>query len=246
MKGVILLGGTGSRLFPLTKCINKHLLPVCGKPMAQWNLEKFAKAGITDVMIISGQEHCGSIISQFGDGSELGLNLTYKVQAKAGGIAQAIRLAKDFACSESICVILGDNMSNIDLSQYVCRRDDDQAATIFLKEVHDPERYGVAEGYKKLSMFNQMVVTNIVEKPKEPKTNYAVTGFYIFPPDVFDFIDTLKPSARGELEVTDLNMIYVKQNRMNAYILGKNDFWTDAGTFSSYQYANELFTNIDL
>ena len=242
MKGVILLGGTGSRLFPLTKCINKHLLPVGGKPMAQWNLEKFAMAGITEVMIISGQEHCGSIISQFGDGADLRLNLTYKVQSKAGGIAQAIRLAKDFANGDNICVILGDNMSNIDLSKYVNHIDEtNDNAIIFLKEVQDPERYGVAEGFRKMSMSNdQMIVTNIVEKPKEPKTNFAVTGFYIFPKDVFDLIDTLHPSARGELEVTDLNMLYVKSDRMMAFVLNKDVFWTDAGTFKSYQYANEL------
>ena len=154
MRGLLLCGGTGSRLAPLTKCINKHLLPVGNKPMAQWNIEKLVNAGITEIMIVSGKEQCGSIIQQFGDGSEFNCNLTYKVQERAGGIAEAICLAEDWARNDNITVVLGDNISNFDLKPYIPWRDF-EGAIVFLKEVPDPQRYGVAEFYKKMSMnFN--------------------------------------------------------------------------------------------
>jgi glucose-1-phosphate thymidylyltransferase len=245
MRGVILCGGTGSRLAPLTKCINKHLLPVGNKPMAQWNIEKLVNAGITEILIISGKEQCGSIIQQFGDGSELNCNLTYKVQEKAGGIAEAIYLAKDWARGDNIIVVLGDNISNINLNPYISWEDDFEGAIVFLKKVHDPQRYGVAEFYKKLSMKdNQVKITAIVEKPKEPKSEYAVTGYYIFDKTVFDRIDKLEYSARGELEVTDLNMSYLETDKLQGYLMSETDWWTDAGTHESLAKANDLIKGL--
>ena len=213
--------------------------------MAQWNIEKLVKAGITDILIISGQEHCGSIISQFGDGSDYHCNLTYKVQAKAGGIAEAILLAEDWAGDSNIFVILGDNISNIDISQYTTSRWNHQGATIFLKSVKDPQRFGVAEFYQKMDLMgtNACVVTNIEEKPKEPKSNYAVTGYYLYDNTVFNRIKKLNYSARGELEVTDLNLSYLRDNKLSGILMNKNTIWTDAGTLESYKYANKIIEN---
>lgn len=240
MRGILLAGGTGSRLYPLTKCINKHLLPICGKPMAQWNIEKLIDANIKDILIVSGQEQCGSIIQQFGDGSELGCRLTYKVQTKAGGIAQALALAEDFVRDEPMCVILGDNIFSTSLKQEVKTFYD--GARIFLKKVPDPSRYGVATFHRKMSMFkSQVAVDNIEEKPKEPKSEYAVTGIYFYDKKVFDIIKKLKPSARGELEITDVNNAYIAMNEMTAFLMDDNDFWSDAGTFESYSYVNLEF-----
>lgn len=245
MRGIILCGGTGSRLYPLTKCINKHLLPVGNKPMAQWNIEKLVNAGITEILIVSGKEQCGSIISQFGDGSELNCHLTYKVQEKAGGIAEAIYLAKDWARNDNITVVLGDNISNIDLKPYI-PWGNFEGAIVFLKKVHDPQRYGVAEFYKKMSMKdNQVRITSIVEKPKEPKSDYAVTGYYIFDKTVFNRISWLKYSDRGELEVTDLNMAYLNDNKLQGYLMNENDWWTDAGTYNSLYNANMLVKSLE-
>jgi glucose-1-phosphate thymidylyltransferase len=245
MRGVILCGGTGSRLAPLTKCINKHLLPVGNKPMAQWNIEKLVDAGITEIMIVSGKEQCGSIIQQFGDGSEFNCNLTYKVQERAGGIAEAIYLAKDWARNDDITVVLGDNISNINLKPYI-PWGNFEGAIVFLKKVHDPQRYGVAEFYKKMSMKdNQVRITSIVEKPKEPKSDYAVTGYYIFDKTVFNRISWLKYSDRGELEVTDLNMAYLNDDKLQGYLMDENDWWTDAGTHESLLKANELIKMVD-
>lgn len=244
MKGILLAGGLGSRLYPLTKCINKHLLPIGEKPMAQWNIEKFVEAGITEILIISGKEHCGSIIQQFGDGKEFGCEITYKVQAEAGGIAQALLLAEKFVGSDTMCVLLGDNI--FDMSLKGIPETFSYGAQIFLKEVQDPERYGVAEGFRKISMTsNQMIVTNIEEKPKNPKSNLAVTGIYCYDSSVFDKIKNIKPSARGELEITDVNNAYIKENKMTALIMGNDEFWSDAGTFESYKYVNNYLFNKD-
>lgn len=240
MRGLLLCGGTGSRLAPLTKCINKHLLPVGNKPMAQWNIEKLVNAGITEIMIVSGKEQCGSIIQQFGDGSEFNCNLTYKVQERPGGIAEAICLAEDWARNDNITVVLGDNISNFDLKPYI-PWGVFEGAIVFLKEVHDPQRYGVAEFYKKMSMKdNRVKITSIIEKPKEPKSNYAVTGYYIFDNSVFNRISWLTYSDRGELEVTDLNMSYLNEDKLQGYLMNENDWWTDAGTHESLAKANEL------
>jgi glucose-1-phosphate thymidylyltransferase len=232
MKGVILAGGTGSRLYPLTKVINKHLIPVGNKPMIYYSIEKMIEAGITEILIISGIEHCGSIISQCGDGSEFGCSLTYKVQKDAGGIAQALLLAETFVGKDDVLVILGDNISNANLTEYV--NNFENGGMIFLHEVFDPSRFGVAE------IDKDGTVIDIVEKPALPKSNLAVTGFYIYDKTVFKKIKTLKPSARGELEITDVNKLYLKDKKLHAEILDKNIWWSDAGTFESLSKVNSL------
>lgn len=238
MKGILLCGGTGSRLYPLTKCINKHLLPIGNKPMAQWNIEKLVEAGMKDILIVSGQDQCGSIIQQFGDGSEFSANLTYKVQSKAGGIAQALALAEDFVGDDTMCVILGDNIFSMSLKGI--KDSFRSGACIFLKPVEDPQRFGVAEINRKMSQYGGMVnVLSIEEKPSNPKSNYAVTGIYCYDRTVFDKIRTIKPSARGELEITDVNNAYIKENSMIGKLMNDSDFWSDAGTFESYAYVNE-------
>lgn len=206
--------------------------------MAQWNIEKFVEAGIKEILIVSGQEQCGSIIQQFGDGSEFGCDIAYKVQSKAGGIAQALNLAKDFVKDEPMCVILGDNIFDMSLKGIPGTFKD--GAMVFLKKVADPQRYGVAEFIRKMSMPNhQVAITSIEEKPKQPKSDYAVTGIYCYDNQVFDIINNIKPSARGELEITDVNNEYVRRNQMTAFIMDDDEFWSDAGTFASYAYVNE-------
>ena len=242
MKGMCLCGGKGTRLYPLTKVINKHLVPAGNKPMIYYGLEKMAEAGIKEVLIVCGVEQCGTLIEQLEDGKEWGLNLTYKVQTEAGGIAQAISLAENFSNGDSLFVILGDNIFNMSTKNII--QGFKSGAKIFLKEVKDPERFGVAECHKKLSLpNNQVIVDNIEEKPKNPKSNLAVTGIYIYDNTVFDKIRTLKASARGELEVTDLNNLYIKENNMVAEIMPKDSWWTDAGTFKSLEIANNLIKN---
>jgi glucose-1-phosphate thymidylyltransferase len=239
MRGIILCGGTGSRLYPLTKCINKHLLPVGNNPMIYYALEKMKEAGIKNVLIVTDIDQCGSIVEQCGDGKEWNLQLSYKVQTEAGGIAQAISLAEDFANGDSLFVILGDNIFSQDVSNISKTFKD--GARIFLKEVEDPERFGVAEIVQKLSMNNNQVqVISIEEKPKNPKSNLAVTGIYLYDNTVFDKIRQLKTSDRGELEVTDLNNLYLKENNLTAFIMNKYDYWTDAGTFESLYKAINL------
>lgn len=239
MRGLICAGGKGSRLYPLTKTINKHLLPVGNKPMVYYALEKMQEAGIKSVLIVTDIDQCGSIVEQCGDGKEWNLQLSYKVQTEAGGIAQAISLAEDFANGDSLFVILGDNIFSQNVAHI--QTTFNNGATIFLKEVHDPQRFGVAEITHKLSMpKNQVSVLSIEEKPKTPKSNYAVTGIYIYDNTVFDKIRQLKVSNRGELEVTDLNNLYLKENNLNAFIMNDEDFWSDAGTFESLYKATNL------
>jgi glucose-1-phosphate thymidylyltransferase len=242
MRGLICAGGKVTRLAPLTKTINKHLLPVGNKPMIYYALEKMQEAGITSVLIVTDIDQCGSIVEQCGDGKEWNLQLSYKVQTEAGGIAQAISLAEDFANGDSLFVILGDNIFSQNVSNI--QRSFRDGAQIFLKEVSDPERFGVAEVASKISMyFNQVSVVSIEEKPKHPKSNYAVTGIYIYDNTVFDKIRNLKKSARGELEVTDLNNAYLKENTLTAYLMDKDTYWTDAGTFESLYKAINLVYN---
>ena len=242
MKGVLLCGGKGTRLYPLTKVINKHLIPVGNKPMIYYGLDKMKEAGITEVLIVTGIQQCGTIIEQCGDGKDWNLNLTYKVQTEAGGIAQALLLAENFAANEPILVILGDNIFSMDFTNITKNYDNSYiGATIFLKEVEDPQRFGVAEIYRKMSMYNNEVrVTSIVEKPKEPKSKYAVTGIYIYDKTVFNRIKTLKKSARNELEITDLNNLYLNDCLLTAKLMKDIDWWTDAGTFESLANATNL------
>ena len=232
MKGIILAGGTGSRLYPLTKVTNKHLLPVYDKPMIFYPIQTLIGAGIKEIMIVSGRGHAGHFLELLGSGADLGVKFTYEIQEEAGGIAQALGLAESFADEEDVAVILGDNIfqDNIemDVSNFT------GGAKIFLKEVSDAYRFGVAE-------LNGDRVVGIQEKPKEPKSNFAVTGLYIYSNSVFKVIKTLKPSARGELEITDVNNYFVNNGTMEYRIL--DGFWSDAGTFESLLRAGLLIQN---
>lgn len=232
MKGIILAGGTGSRLYPLTKVTNKHLLPVHNKPMIYYPLQTLINMGIKDVMIVSGRGHAGHFLELLSSGKEFGLNISYAIQEEAGGIAQALDLCEDFADEESVCVILGDNIfvEEFDVSDYK------DGAMIFLKEVSDSHRFGVAE-------LKDNKVINIEEKPKNPKTNLAVTGLYIYDKDVFKIIKTLKPSHRGELEITDVNNHYIQKGKMRSKPV--KGLWTDAGTFDSLYRATTLLREIE-
>ena len=229
MKGVILAGGTGSRLYPLTKVTNKHLLPVYDKPMIYYPMETLINAGIKDIMIVSGKGHAGHFLELLGSGVDHGVHFTYEIQDKAGGIAQALSLAEDFVDGDSVTVILGDNIFQDSIKDDV--RSFKNGAKIFLKEVPDAHRFGVAE-------LKGEKVIGIEEKPKVPKTNFAVTGLYIYDSGVFNAIKTLKPSGRGELEITDVNNYYINQGFMEYGVL--EGFWSDAGTFESLLRASMM------
>jgi len=231
MRGIILAGGTGSRLKPLTNVTNKHLLPVGKKPMIFHAVEKLIEAQISDIMVISGVEHMGDVISFLGSGSDFGCTFTYKVQDKAGGIAQALALAEHFASGEKIIVILGDNIFEASISSFVASFKKQQVgARLLLKEVPDPHRYGVAS-------IDQTRILNIEEKPTHPKSHFAVTGIYAYDPQVFSFIQCCQPSQRGELEISDVNNHYIQKGQCEWEEL--DGWWTDAGTFSSYKRAND-------
>lgn len=210
--------------------------------MIYYAIQKMVQAGIKDILIITGIEHCGSIISQCGDGSDFGCQLTYKVQVLAGGIAQALLLAEGFVGDDKCCVILGDNIFSKSLKSSVNVFDSDhilRGAKIFLQQVSDPKRFGVAELTE--TGDGNLIVTSIEEKPKKPKSNYAVTGIYMYDNTVFEKIKKLKPSARGQYEITDVNIMYMNQGTLLADVMGKDQIWTDAGTFESLNKANELF-----
>lgn len=230
MKGIVLAGGTGSRLFPLTKVTNKHLLPVGDKPMIYYPIEKLTGIGITEILIVTGTEHMGDVVNLLGSGKDFGCNFTYKVQDEAGGIAQALGLAENFCGGESMAVILGDNIFEASLEQ-ATKDYPGEGAQILIKKVHDPERYGVAE-------IKGENIVSIEEKPEKPKSDYAVTGIYFYDNKVFDLIKNLTPSKRGELEITDVNNHYIRSGEMKFSIL--EGWWTDAGTPSSYKLANRL------
>lgn len=235
MKGIILAGGTGSRLMPLTKVTNKHLLAVWKKPMIYYPLEKLLDAGIKEILIVSGSEHSGHFLRLLGSGKEFKVRFTYEIQDEAGGIAQALSLAEDFADGNNVAVILGDNIFEDNLSNEI--KSFKSGAKIFLKEVQDANRFGVAE-------IKNGKVAGIEEKPKKPKSNYAVTGFYLYDSDVFGVIKKLKPSNRGELEITDVNNHYVKKGLMQYSII--KGFWSDAGTFESLYRASKAIRELDL
>ncbi len=222
MKGIILAGGTGSRLYPLTKITNKHLLPVYDKPMIYYPLQTLIDAGLDEIMIVSGRGHAGDFLELLGSGAEFGVHLTYEIQEEAGGIAQALGLAEDFADDDDVAVILGDNIFQDNVHEAV--QPFESGAHVFLKEVPDANRFGVAE------IAGDHIVS-IEEKPAKPKSNYAVTGLYLYDNDVFEIISTLKPSGRGELEITDVNNEYIRQGAMSYSVLP--GFWSDAGTFES-------------
>lgn len=232
MKGIILAGGTGSRLFPLTKVTNKHLLPVGQQAMIMHPIEKMKAAGIRKILIVTGTHHMGDIVALLGSGKDFDVEFSYRVQDEAGGIAQALALGENFAGGESICVILGDNIFEDEIAAEAdAFRAQDRGARVMLKRVHDPERYGVArlEGDR---------VVEVIEKPENPPSDWAVTGIYFFDGRVFDIIRTLKPSDRGEYEITDVNNDYIRAGEMS---FGRfQGWWTDAGTFPSYHLANRL------
>jgi len=232
LRGVILAGGKGTRLGELTKVTNKHLLPVGPYPMVYHPLKKLVGAGIQDILLVSGTEHMGDFVELLGSGREHQCRLTYRVQDEAGGIAQALGLAELYCRDVRSLVILGDNIFRDSLKEFVAEADKKpDHAWVMLKRVPDPQRYGVAE------LRNGRIV-DIQEKPKKPKSDYAVAGIYLYPPDVFDFIKTLKPSARGELEITDVNRHYLETDRLSyRELLG---YWTDAGTLESLATANQL------
>ncbi|MFA5929106.1 MAG: sugar phosphate nucleotidyltransferase [Candidatus Margulisiibacteriota bacterium] len=235
MKGVVLAGGTGSRLFPLTKVTNKHLLPVGRKPMIYYPIEKMLKAGIKDILIVTGLEHMGDIVNLLGSGKDFKCRFTYRVQDEAGGIAQALALAEDYVGQKKCIVILGDNIVEDDIAPYVKSfMAQENGAKVLIKQVEDPERFGVAE-------ISGQKIVSIEEKPELPKSNYAVTGFYMYDNKVFEVIKTLKPSGRGEFEITDVNNAYIKAGTMTFDVL--KGYWTDAGTFESLSKANELVSD---
>lgn len=236
MKGIILAGGTGSRLFPLTKVTNKHLLPVGKYPMIFYSIAKLKSADIQDILIVTGKDHMGDVVNLLGSGYEFGVNLTYKVQDEAGGIAQALGLAEQFVNGDQMVVILGDNVFEENITDYVNNfRLQRNGAKILIQEVHDPQRYGVPE-------LNGGKIISIEEKPQKPKSSYAVTGIYMYDSRVFEIVKTLKPSNRGELEITDVNNAYIESNELTYDILP--GWWTDAGTHASLTKANELAKNI--
>ncbi|MDD5594089.1 MAG: sugar phosphate nucleotidyltransferase [Candidatus Margulisbacteria bacterium] len=230
MKGIILAGGTGSRLFPLTKVTNKHLLPVGRKPMIYHPIEKLIEAGIEEILIVTGVDHMGDIVNLLGSGHEFGCRFTYKVQDQAGGIAQALGLAESFVDDDRMCVILGDNIFEDSLAPFAKNyATQKNGARILIKEVADPHRFGVVE-------MKDGKVTSIEEKPKKPKSNFAVVGIYFYDSAVFDIIKKLKPSGRGELEITEVNQAYLKQGGLAYDVM--SGWWSDAGTFESLERAS--------
>jgi len=233
MKGVILAGGLGSRLMPLTKITNKHLLPVYDQPMIYYPLRTLVEAGINDILIVTGGNSAGDFLKLLGNGKEFGLKaINYTYQEGEGGIAQALGLAEHFADNDKIVVILGDNIIEGNIKKAVQDFEkQSQGAKIFLKEVSDPERFGVP-------IIDGDKIVAIEEKPKNPKSNFAVIGIYMYDSKVFDIVKTLKPSNRGELEITDVNNAYIKMNTMTYEVI--DGWWTDAGTFESLFHATCL------
>jgi glucose-1-phosphate thymidylyltransferase len=232
MKGVILAGGTGSRLFPLTKVTNKHLLPVGREPMIYHPVRKLTEAGIGEILIVTGVDHMGDVVNLLGSGREFGCRFTYKVQDEAGGIAQALGLAENFAGESPVCVILGDNVFQDGIGPFVKRFEEQRrGARVVLKRVSDPQRFGVAE-------VKDGRIVGIEEKPKKPRSDLAVTGIYFYDAGVYAFIRKLRPSARGELEITDVNNAYLANGELLYDLF--DGWWTDAGTFESLRLAGDL------
>ncbi|HET6438782.1 MAG TPA: sugar phosphate nucleotidyltransferase [Anaeromyxobacter sp.] len=232
MKGIILAGGTGSRLYPLTKVTNKHLLPVGRQPMIFHPISKLTGAGLEEILVVTGVEHMGDVVNLLGSGKDFGCRFTYKVQDQAGGIAQALGLAENFASNEPVCVILGDNVFESPITGLVSAFERQRkGARLALKKVPDAQRYGVAE-------VKNGQILRIEEKPARPRSDLAVTGVYLYDSRVYDVIRALKPSARGELEITDVNNAYLSRGELRYDLL--EGWWTDAGTFESLLLANEL------
>ncbi len=233
MKGIVLAGGLGTRLHPLTKVTNKHLLPVYNAPMIHYPLKTLINAGITDILIVTGGNSAGDFLKLLGNGRDFGLeHVNYTYQEGEGGIAEALGLAEFFASGNKVCIVLGDNIIEKNIMKAVkAFEQQKEGAKILLKEVPDPQRFGVP-------VLDGERVIRIEEKPKHPKSNYAVTGIYMYDNTVFDIIETLKPSDRGELEITDVNNTYIERGTMTWEVL--DGWWTDAGTFESLLLASQL------
>lgn len=233
MKGIVLAGGLGSRLYPLTKVTNKHLLPVYNEPMIYYPIKTLVNAGIDEILIVTGGNNAGEFLRLLGNGKDFGLkHLNYTYQEGEGGIAAALSLAEFFADNGKIVVVLGDNIIEKNIRKAVeTFQNQKEGARIMLKEVPDPQRFGVP-------VFDGDRIVRVEEKPAKPKSRYAVIGVYMYDERVFDFIKTLKPSQRGELEITDVNNFYIEEGKMEWDIL--DGWWTDAGTFESLQYAGNM------
>ena len=234
MKGVILAGGTGSRLYPLTRVTNKHLLPIYDRPMVFYPIQTLVNAGITDILLVTGGQNAGEFLRLLGNGKDFGLkHINYTYQEGEGGIADALRLSEHFADGQPICVVLGDNIieTNIIAARDEFERTGCVGGHIILKQVADPERFGVP-------VFDGDRIVRIEEKPRDPKSEYAVIGIYMYDGKVFDYIRRLRPSARGEFEITDVNNLYLADGRLGYSKL--DGWWTDAGTFESLLHANAL------
>ena len=236
MKGVILAGGRGTRLEPLTNATNKHLLPVGREPMIYHPIRQLRGAGIHEILVVTSTEHMGDVVRCLGSGERFDVSLTYRVQETPGGIGHALALAENFASGERICVLLGDNVFEYSIAPYIRRyREQIEGARVLLKEVGDPERFGIAA-------LDEQQVIEIEEKPSAPRSNHAVVGLYCFDEQVFDIIRDQVPSARGEIEITGVNNAYIQRNQLQWDLcVGR---WTDAGTFESWAEANTiLFAN---
>lgn len=241
MKGIILAGGKATRLYPITKGICKQLLPVYDKPMIYYPMSVLMLAGIREILIISTPDFIHNFQHMFGDGKELGLKIKYAVQLKPKGIAQALLIAEKFIGNDNVSLILGDNIFYGDKLSHILQRaiKNKKGATVFAYYVRNPNRYGVVTFDKKQK------VTSIVEKPRHPKSNWAVTGLYFYDNQVIDIAKKLKPSARGELEITDVNKIYLKKNQLNVELLGRGHAWLDTGTYDSLIDASVFIKTIE-
>ncbi|AUJ31155.1 MAG: glucose-1-phosphate thymidylyltransferase RfbA [Liquorilactobacillus nagelii] len=240
MKGIILAGGSGTRLYPITRGISKQLIPVYDKPMIYYPLSTLMLAGIQDILVISTPEYTPMFEQLLGDGSDFGINLSYAVQEKPNGLAEAFIVGREFIGNDSVCLILGDNIyygsGMAEMLQDAAKLT--SGATVFGYHVNDPERFGVVE------FDDQMHAVSLVEKPKAPKSNYAVTGLYFYDNKVVDYAANLEPSARGELEITDLNKIYLANGELNVKLMGRGYAWLDTGTHDSMLEAASFIATI--
>ncbi len=249
MKGIVLAGGAGTRLYPLTIVTSKQLLPIYDKPMIFYPLSTLMMAGIREILIISTPEDTPRIENLLGDGSKFGIELSYAIQEKPEGLAQAFTIGREFIGDDACAMVLGDNIfyGNGLSNKLKDAREDALSgkATIFGYYVEDPKRFGIMEFERDTKNKNSLKVISVEEKPKQPKSNYAIVGLYFYPKGVSDMADAVKPSDRGELEITTLNDMYLKKGKLNAQLLGRGFTWMDAGTFDSLQKATEFVSMIE-